>query len=225
MLLRQAHRRAQSVLTAADTGNWPERELHELLHYLRLEVLRQVVDEEWLLFRAAHHAPDELALLRRDHLELRLAVDALAATEGGRTTRGPLAPHELAEITTNVLAQLEAHLAAEEKLLAASGKPVPGVTTLGGKPHEWYALTEGPMIDLEQLPGERGADAALDRLLRLRPGEHVELRCDSDPSPLWQQLTRADVGAYGVEYLERGPRQWRVVITRREGCWIPAPHA
>src|SRR6185437_11807452 len=72
VLRREVTSRAQAVLSETDEGRWPQQQLQELLNYLRLEVLQQVVDEEWLLFRAAHHAPDELARLRRDHLELRL---------------------------------------------------------------------------------------------------------------------------------------------------------
>ena len=74
VLMREVRARAQAVLTVADEGRWPTAELQELLNYLRLEVLQQVVDEEWLLFRIAHHAPHELARLRRDHLELRVAT-------------------------------------------------------------------------------------------------------------------------------------------------------
>ena len=47
--------RTQTVTSAADAGRWPRAELRELLNYLHLEVLRQLVDEEWLLFRAVRH--------------------------------------------------------------------------------------------------------------------------------------------------------------------------
>jgi uncharacterized protein (DUF2249 family) len=53
----------------------------------------------------------------------------------------------------------------------------------------------------------------------------VELRCSSDPSPLWQRLARADPGGYGLAYLERGPQRWRLQITRRTAHWTPHPHA
>src|SRR4051794_39756456 len=80
VLRREVTSRAHPVLSEAEEGRWPQQQLQELLKYLRLEVLQQIVDEEWLLFRAAHHAPVELARLRRDHLELRLAIDVLAQT-------------------------------------------------------------------------------------------------------------------------------------------------
>jgi uncharacterized protein (DUF2249 family) len=225
LLMRELTTRAEKVLREADEGRWPQSELRELLNYLHLEVLRQVTDTEWLLFRTAHRAPDELARLRRDHLELRLAIDVLtqAAATGG-SPNGP-SPAQLAAATRDLLAQLDGHLAAEQQLLTTAGGPAPSTASLGSQPHQWYPLTEGPVIDLDQLPGEPGIDAALGRLIRLGPDEQVELRCSSDPSPLWQRLARADPGGYGLAYLERGPQRWRLQITRRTAHWTPHPHA
>jgi uncharacterized protein (DUF2249 family) len=224
LLMHEVNSRAEMVLREADEGRWPEHQLRELLNYLHLEVLRQVTDSEWLLFRTAYQAPDELARLRRDHLELRLAIDALtqaAATGGGADSPSP---QQLAAATRDLLAQLEGHLSAEQQLLTSLGV-TPPTPSPGSRPHGWYALTEGPVIDLDQLPGEQGLDAALGRLMRLGPDEQVELHSSSDPSPLWQRLARADPGGYGLSYLERGPQHWRLQITRRASAWTPHPHA
>ncbi|MEP7179846.1 MAG: hemerythrin domain-containing protein, partial [Pseudonocardiales bacterium] len=86
LMMREVTSRAHAVTSEADEGRWPKPELRELLNYLHLEVLRQFLDEEWLLFRVVRHAPEELARLRRDHLELRLAIEVLdqaAATNDG----------------------------------------------------------------------------------------------------------------------------------------------
>ena len=225
MLTREVTTRAQALLQEADEDRWPQSELQELLNYLHLEVLRQVVDEEWLLFRHAHHAPEELARLRRDHLELRLGIDVLAQAAATGGDADGLSPQQLAAATRDMLAQIERHLAAEEELLASAGSPAPATASLGSQPHEWYDLTEGPVIDLDTLPGALGIDAARGRLLRLGPAEQVEVRSSGDPGPLWQQLTRADPGGYGVAYLERGPQRWRVEITRHGEHWAPHPLA
>jgi uncharacterized protein (DUF2249 family) len=137
-----------------------------------------------------------------------------AATGGGADR--PLPP-QLAAATRDLLAQLDAHLIAEQQLLTTAGGGAPSTASLGSQPHEWYALTEGPVIDLDMLPGARGVDAALGRLLRLGPEKQVEPRCSSNPSPLWQRLARADPGGYGLAYLERRPQRWRLEITRRTG--------
>ncbi|HEU5269255.1 MAG TPA: hypothetical protein VFU36_04960, partial [Jatrophihabitans sp.] len=43
LLKREVASRAQAVLSEADEGRWPQQQLQELLNYLRLEVLQQVV--------------------------------------------------------------------------------------------------------------------------------------------------------------------------------------
>jgi uncharacterized protein (DUF2249 family)/hemerythrin-like domain-containing protein len=224
VLLREVRRRAESVISMADEGRWPERELRELLNYLHLEILRQVVEEEWLLFRLIRHASDELARMRREHLELRLAIEELdqaAATAGD--PRG-LSPLQLSAITRDLLTQLEAHFAAEDEL-AISGRAAPATTSLGAQPHEWYRVTAGPVIDLDQLLGPHGAEAAMDRLRRLETSEQVEIRSSSDPGPLCHRLTAVDPGGYGITYLERGPDRWRVEIVRRPQQTALRPYA
>jgi uncharacterized protein (DUF2249 family) len=70
-------------------------------------------------------------------------------------------------------------------------------------------------VDLADLPGPLGVDAVVSRLLRLRAGEQVELRANTDPAPIWRRLAMGDPGGYGFSYLARGPGQWRVQVTRR----------
>jgi uncharacterized protein (DUF2249 family)/hemerythrin-like domain-containing protein len=224
LMMRAVTPRAQAVASVADENRWPQPELRELLKYLHLEVLRQLVDEEWLLFRVQRHDQDQLARLRSDHLALRLAVEALdqaAATEG---TGAAWSPRQLAAATRDLLSQLAQHLAAEDDL-AILGDVAPATASLGAQPHEWYALTEGPVVDLDELPGELGADAALARLLRLKTREQVEIQASFDPSPLWQRLIASDPGGYGVTYLQRGPGYWRVEITRHPPHSTPQPYA
>ena len=211
-VLRQAvHTRADPVVRAAEAGNWPANELSELVNYLQLEVLRQIADEEWLLFRNARQASGELAALRRDHLELRLAVDRM--TEAA-TARSTFTAAQLAAVTRDLLEQLDAHLSAEERQLSIAGNVPASTTSLGSQPHEWYALTEGPVIDLDRLPRPDGADAVFDRLLRLRPDEQVTIASDTDPSPLSRRLSYADPGGYGVSLIRNGPR-WEMEIVKR----------
>jgi hypothetical protein len=224
VLQRNVLIRATALIIETDAGRWPKTELSELLNYLRLEVLRQVADEEWLLFRHAHQSPDELALLRREHLELHLAVEELA--EAASTRGDGWSPGRLARITRDICSKLERHFVDEEALLASAATAAPATAALGSRPHEWYPLTQGPVIEMDDLLGAPGADAVLERLQSLSPGEQVEIRSTSDPSPLWRRLTRACVGDYALVYLERGPHRWRLEITRRaDPGWSPHPYA
>lgn len=216
LLMREVTARAQAVITGVGEDRWPESQLRELLNYLHLEVLRQVLEEEWLLFRAVRPASDQLARLRRDHLELRVAVEVLDQAAATAGSAEGMSPRQLSAITRDLLAQLEAHLAAEDEL-AIVGEAAPATASFGAQPHEWYALTEGPVIDLDQLAGQQGADATLARLERLRSSERVDILSSVDPSPLVQRLTATHPGGYGITYLERGPNHWRVEITCRAG--------
>jgi uncharacterized protein (DUF2249 family) len=181
-----------------------------------------VADEEWLLFRAAHHTPDELALLRREHLELHLAVEELAEAAATRGQAGGWSPQRLTATTRDLGAQLERHLADEERVLADAGEAAPATASLGSRPHDWYPVIQGSVIDMDRLPGALGADAILERLLGLDRGEQIEIQSGSDPSPLWRRLNRACAGDYTVAYLQRGPQRWRLEITRhRADPWTP----
>lgn len=224
LMMGEVMSRAQAVTSNDNPGRWPKAELRELLNYLHLEVLRQLVDEEWLLFRVVRHVPEELARLRRDHFELRQAIEVLDLAAASEGNAAGLSPRQLSATTRDLLAQLERHLAAEDELTVL-GEVAPATTSLGAQPHEWYALTEGPVVDLDQLPGELGADAALARLVRLERREQVEVRSSFDPSPLWQRLMAGDPGGYGVTYLERGPNHWCVQITRRPEHSTLQPYA
>jgi uncharacterized protein (DUF2249 family) len=214
LLLREVTMRAEGVLSEADAGRWPQQQLQGLLDYLYLELLRHIIDEEWLLFRMSHHAPEDLGPLRQDHLDLRATIEELADM-AGRGVDGSAT--ELSRTTRTLLARLDDHIRAEQDLLTAH-EELPSTASLGSRPHAWYDLTEGPVVDLADLPGPLGVDAVMGRLLRLRRGEHVELCSTMDPAPLWRRLAMADPGGYGFSYLERGPGQWRVQVTRR-----PAP--
>jgi iron-sulfur cluster repair protein YtfE (RIC family) len=211
LLLEELTNRAEDLLRKVMAGQWPQAELRAFVDYLHLELLRHIADEEWLLFRASHHAPDDLHRLRQDHLDLRRTIEVLTEAAASGSTSSP---EQLSHTTRHLLTQLEDHMVAEQELLAAHGE-APSTASLGSRPHAWFALTEGPVINLNDLPGPVGVDAVLGRLLRLRPGEQVEVWAGTDPSPVWNQLAMRDPGRYGFSYLKRGPDQWRVQITRR----------
>lgn len=81
LLLRQVAARAEELLTAAADGRWPGAELAALAGYAQAEVLRQISDEETLLFPAA--PVRQAAALARDHTRLRSAAELLARAASG----------------------------------------------------------------------------------------------------------------------------------------------
>jgi hemerythrin HHE cation binding domain-containing protein len=173
LLLWQVTARAEELLTAVANGRPPAAELAALAGYARAEVLRQVSDEEALLFRAA--PAREVAGLARDHARLRSAAELLARAAAGEQ---PMSPGQIAIAARDFVVQLERHLQAEENLLAsgrAAQQGVPGTAAFGALRHEWYPLTEGPVVELDALPQDQVVAAAVDRLLRMSRGEQVEL--------------------------------------------------
>ena len=215
LLLWQVATRAEDLLAAAARGRWPGTELAALAGYARAEVLRQASDEETLLFYpGASAVADRLA---RDHARLRSGAEALARAAAGEQS---MSLSQLAAATRDFVAQLQRHLNAEEGLLASGRSPesVPATVLLSGHPHEWYPLTEGPVVNLAALLPGQAVAAALTRLMRLRRGEQVELRSGTDISPVWREMDKLSPGGYEFVSLHDGPDQWRILVTRHEGA-------
>ena len=214
LLLWQLTASAEKLLTATAHGRWPRAELAALAGYVQAEVLRQVSDEEALLFPAA---PAQTAAgLARDHVRLRAAAELLARAAAGEQS---MSPAQLAAAVRDFVAQLERHLRNEDDLLASGRAPqdVPGTVRLGGHPHEWYPLTEGPVVDLDALPSDQAVAAAVDRLVRMRRGEQVELQSGAGLDPVWREISELSPDGYQFTVLQDGPPRWRMQVTRRKG--------
>lgn len=112
-LLRQVTARAEELLAVAAHGRWPGTELAALAGYARAEVLRQVSDEEALLFPA--HPSPRVAGLARDHARLRAAAELLARAAAGEQ---PMSPAQVTAAVRDIVAQLKRHLREEDDLLA-----------------------------------------------------------------------------------------------------------
>ena len=213
LLLWQVTASAEKLLTATEHDRWPGAELAALAGYAQAEVLRQVSDEETLLFPAV---PAQAAAgLARDHVRLRSAAELLARAAAGAQ---PLSTAQLAAAVRDFVVQLERHLRNEDDLLASGRAPrdVPGTVHLGGHPHEWYPLTEGPEVDLDALPAGQAVAAATDRLLRMRRGEQVELQWSTDLNPVWREMNKLSPDGYRFTVLQDGPVRWRMRVTRRQ---------
>ena len=215
LLLWQVTARTEELLTAIADGGWPGVELAALAGYARAEVLRQASDEERLLFPEA--PAREAAGLARDHARLRSAADLLARAAAGEQ---PMTPGQVAIAARDFVAQLERHLRAEENLLASgpAAQRVPGTEALGGYRHGWYPLTEGSVVDLDALPLGQAVAAAVDRLLRMRRGEQVELQSATDLDPVWREISGLSPDGYGFTVVQDGPPRWRMQVTRRQAA-------
>ena len=215
LLLWQVAARAEEVLTAVAAGRWPGAELAALAGYAQAEVLRQASDEEALLFPAA--PARDVTGLARDHARLRSAADMLARAAAGEQ---PMSAGQAAATARDFATQLERHLRVEDSLLSSgrAAQSPPGTAAHGGRRHEWYPLTEGPVVDLDALPPGEAVAAAVDRLLRMYSGERVELQSGTDLEPVWREVSELCPGGYQFTVMQDGPPRWRMQVSRPQAA-------
>ena len=211
VLLDEVHYRNQAVLSALGEGRRPDREVEALVDYLRYEVLDQAVNEERLLFplTGGGLADARVHRLVTDHVRLRDLTDRLADAAGTPQ------PAVLVEILDTVVAFLDRHLREEEAALASA--TAAGVESLRRpfRCHLWFPMTEGSVLDLDVLPREFAQRAAVERFLRLRPGERIVVRSRRELGGLWSALSSRLPGEIGWVYREEGPERWQAEVTRR----------
>lgn len=70
-------------------------------------------------------------------------------------------------------------------------------------------------IDVRSMPPRERHPLIFQKLDALQSGEKAELINDHDPAPLRYQLMAERPDLFDWEYLEQGPVDWRVAITRK----------
>jgi uncharacterized protein (DUF2249 family)/hemerythrin-like domain-containing protein len=212
VLFDEVRYRNHAVLSALGEGRWPDQELEALVDYLRYEVLDQAVTEERLLFPLTGDGlvDGRVHRLVTDHVRLRDLTDRLA---DARRTRPD--PAVLVDTLDTVVRFLDRHMREEEGALATV--TAAGVESLRQpfRCHLWFPVTEGHVLDLDALPHEFAHRAAVDRFLRLPPGEQIVVRSQHELDGLWNALTSRLPGEIGWVYLEEGPQRWQAEVTRR----------
>ena len=215
VLLQEVRHRERAVRAALGAGGWPDREIEALVGYLRYEVLDQAATEERLLFPLTSEglAGNRMHGLVEDHVQLRDLTDQLVAVGTADDARRD--PGALVDLLDDVEELLDRHMRAEQALLSPT--TTDGVESYRRpfRCHLWFPLTEGSELDLDVLPPEFAHRAALERFSRLRPGERLRVRSGRELQSLWDVLAWGRPGEFGWAYLQEGPDQWRVEVTRR----------
>lgn len=122
-----------------------------------------------------------------------LTERSLYQTQDDSVSTGEQSPNHLAVTTRDLLTKLGTHMGAQEQVLGTDAEP-PSTSALGSSPHTWYEFTNGPLVDLDNLPGPQGVDAALSRMLDFAPANRwtckpAAIRSPSGGDCRW--LTRA----------------------------------
>lgn len=77
---------------------------------------------------------------------------------------------------------------------------------------------ELPELDVQAIPHAVRHSAIFGVLDGLRPGFGVVLSATHDPVPLLRQLDERAPGGFDVDYLDRGPERWRLLVRRAAGA-------
>ena len=75
-------------------------------------------------------------------------------------------------------------------------------------------MPNGQPLDVRIIPPHEKHPTIFRRFVGLKVGEDFELINDHDPIPLRRHFDEKHDGAFGWEYLEKGPGVWRVLISR-----------
>jgi uncharacterized protein (DUF2249 family) len=227
---------AERVVQAAATGNGDGAAAArpELLGWRRAELFPHAEAEEETLYPAAVALPQGRLLIEGmidEHA--RLAALAGEMQDAPDDVRAAAAARAL-------LALFESHVAKENELilplLAASGDVSladlltrmhdelsrPGDATSPGEAQSGCGGhcacgerdEERPQLDVREVPHAIRHATVMGALDAIRPGGALELVAPHDPLPLLAQIERRWQGGFEVEYAERGPSAWRLVLTR-----------
>ncbi len=73
-----------------------------------------------------------------------------------------------------------------------------------------------PVLDVRPIPPRDKHPTIFSTFDALEPGAAFVLLNDHDPKPLRYQFEAERPGEFAWEYLEQGPTEWRVRISRRD---------
>lgn len=216
-LFEQVASRADLLLDDLAQGRPAEPALRPLLGFLREVVLVRICQRESMVISAValRGTDPEIERLRHEHLLLREDIEDLAAA----LTRPEPDSNCLVEVTRRLVQRLHEHLCAEADVLVPAPPDEPPDPSGWADAMRWYPLTEGPVIDVDQLIDADVPRALATRLAALRPGELLELRGHSDLHLLHQQVLgrRTDSFAWEERAAEAERAQgWRVFVRRRQ---------
>ncbi len=188
-------------------GDGHEPAAVELVAYVNDHVLPHARAEEHTIYRAAA-AREELAAtvekMIEEHLLLAASAELLAEAVDAQAAASE------AEAFGTLFA---IHVAKENELLLpvlAADEEVSLAELLA----EMRRLLESPTLDVRDLPPAERHEQIFATYGALEPGTAFVLVNDHDPKPLRYQFEAEHAGDFTWDYLESGPRTWRVRIGR-----------
>ena len=220
-LRRELDERVTALRTAVRTGATDRDGLAALRTFVDGSVLPHAAAEEVTLYPAAEEgAPLLVEAMRREHRALTDAAQALGRAD---------APVDALAAAEGLAAVFAVHVDKENDLLVPMLGRTPGVSlaalvrtmhdqleAAGNAEPASASGDASPELDVRRLPHGGGRhEAIFGHLDGLSLGDRLIIVNDHDPRPLRFQLDAAWPDVFAWEYLESGPRVWRVAITRQ----------
>lgn len=229
------HVKVQSVLSAAagDVDGEVASAAGRLAAWCSEVLVPHAGAEEATLYAAAKQRPEGRLLVEGMIREHAVILDLVR--EIGRST----APVEVGAAARALQVMFDNHLEKENTLVLPLlvGAPdvslaelldglhqlVGGSSTDHAEPaaHDGQACgcgevdgTDHPVLDARTVPHAIRHATVLGALESIRPGAGMILLAPHDPKPLLAQVERRHPGLFRVEYLERGPQDWRLAFVR-----------
>jgi uncharacterized protein (DUF2249 family) len=217
-----------AVSEAVTAGRPHEAAVAELVAYLAEEVLPHAAAEEETMYPAAAHGglTRTVSEMIAEHNVLSAAAERLARAPDGATAAGQagqiselftahvtkendiLLPALLADRDADLTTLLaEMHRRSEE-----AGQSVSGSAGQATDPPD--SPGSDPDLDVRDLPPAQRHEAIFAAYQALAPSTGFVLVNDHDPRPLRYQFEAEHPGEFTWDYLETGPKAWRVRIGR-----------
>ncbi len=209
-VIAESHRQLQERLAALT-------EPHEEFATAFTEHLHRLLTAtEQALYAAASGAAETRLLVRA----LRCAADTIGRHADSLTAATDRA--ERAGAARILAGMLTVHLGTESAVLLPALASLPGVdlsalvgdfTTVlqGGR------LEDPAVVDVREIPHGQRHPRIFTRFARLATGESFVLVNNHDPKPLRREFEATHPSRFTWEYVESGPEQWQIRITRVDG--------
>ncbi|WP_086725891.1 DUF2249 domain-containing protein [Streptomyces carpinensis] len=209
-VVEETHQRLLDRLTALTESG------EELTPAFTERLGRLLEATEQTLYAAASGAAETRLLVR--------ALRAAAGTIGGQAASLDAATDsaERAGAVRTLAGMLTVHLGMERAVLLPALRALPGVD-LSALVGDFTTVLEGgrledpAVVDVREIPHGRRHPRIFTRFARLADGESFVLVNNHDPKPLRREFEATHPRRFTWEYVESGPEQWQIRITRVAG--------
>lgn len=191
-----------------------------VVEFLKGDILPHAIAEEDTIYRAANEVSRIQPLISGmllEHRELERRARALELSSTGSEAlvsaagfAAIFAVHVAKENDVLLPALLESPTASVANLLREMEARLAEVSARGNS----TGSTPSEILDVRTLAHGARHEIIFGRLHALRPGEILVIVNDHDPKPLRYQLDAAWPDSFGWEYLEEGPHEFRIAITK-----------